>query len=30
MPNDFDQVTATAPENIKIASVGIALQAFLN
>jgi hypothetical protein len=30
MPNDFDEITAAAPKNIKVASVGIALQAFLN
>jgi hypothetical protein len=24
MPNDFDEITATAPKNVEIASVGIA------
>ena len=30
MPNDFDEITTVAPKNIKVASAGIALQAFLN
>src|SRR5262245_54092516 len=30
MPKDLDQIAAAAPEDVEIASVGIALQALLN